>query len=101
MNSKRKGSAGEREVCKILLDAGFTASRNDQRYIGGAGNPDVAAVIHGRQMHIECKRTERLRLDDAMEQAIRDAAPGWVPVVFHRKNRSDWLVTMRLSDFLE
>ena len=50
--------------------------------------------------HIEVKRVERLDLNAAMEQSIRDAAENEIPVVFHRRDRDYWKVTMRLDDFM-
>ena len=35
-----------------------------------------------------------------MKQSIRDARPGEVPIVAHRKNRTDWLVTMTYDDWI-
>ena len=52
-------------------------------------------------VHIECKRVERLNILDAIAQAVHDAKDGLFPAVFHRRNRSEWLVTMRLSDWIE
>lgn len=98
MNSKAKGSAGERELAAILTAKGFPARRNDQRYTGGVGNPDVAAEGL-EQYHIEVKRMERLNIGTAMQQAIHDA-DGKIPVVMHRRNRQPWLVTVRLTDWL-
>lgn len=98
-NSKAKGSTGERELCAYLTAAGFPAHRNQQRFIGGRDNPDVAA--EGLEaFHIEVKRVEHLNLGAAMEQAERDAA-GKIPVVIHRRNRRPWLITMHLNDFLQ
>ena len=98
MNSKHKGTEGERELCAYLTHAGYPAHRNDQRYIGGKGNPDVTAqgLEH---LHMEVKRVEHLNIGEAMQQSERDAA-GKTPVVVHRKNRQPWLITMRLSDYL-
>lgn len=98
MNTKRKGSEGERELARLLTEAGYSAHRNEQRYTGGLGNPDVSADGLG-QFHIECKRQENLGLPAAMRQAQRDAA-GKVPVVMHRRNREPWLCTMLLTDWL-
>lgn len=98
MNSKAKGSAGEREFAAILTECGFPAHRNDQRYIGGEGVPDVSAEGL-EQFHFEVKRVERLNVSEAMRQAQHDAA-GKVPVVAHRRNREPWLVTMKLEDWL-
>lgn len=98
MNSKAKGSAGERELCAYLTGQGYPAHRNDQRYAGGHGNPDISAEGLG-DLHIEVKRVERLNISEAMKQAERDAA-GLVPVVIHRRNREPWLITMHLTDYL-
>lgn len=98
MNSKAKGSRGENELCEYLTAAGYPAHRNDQRYIGGNGNPDISAqgLEH---LHIECKRVEHLNITEAMHQSERDAA-GRVPVVVHRRNREPWLITLKLADYL-
>lgn len=98
MNSKKKGSAGERELCDVLRSAGYEAHRNDQRYVGGVDNPDVSAVPG---YHIECKRTERLSLYEAFEQAEHDANGHAVPVVMHRRSRKPWLCVMKLEDWLK
>lgn len=97
MNSKRKGSAGERELCSILKKAGFMeAHRNDQRYVGGLENPDIALDGY----HVECKRAERFNAYEAMIQAERDANGKSIPIVAHRRNRKPWLVVMKLEDFM-
>lgn len=100
MNSKRKGSEAEREICAILTDAGFAnAHRNDQRYVSGYANPDIDADgLEG--YHIEVKRVERLNVPEAMKQARRDALER-APVVIHRRSREQWLVTMTLDDWMK
>ena len=99
MNSKRKGSAGERELCEYLTAAGYPAHRNEQQYIGGKGNPDIDAAGLER-FHIEVKRVEKLNVSAAMQQAERDAV-NRTPVVIHRRNREQWLITLKLADFLQ
>lgn len=101
MNIKRKGTTGEQEVVSILTAAGIRAYRNDQTFVGGKDNPDVYAEIFDTDLHIECKRVEKLNLLEAVKQAVIDANGKAFPVVFHRKNRSPWLVTCRLSDLIE
>ena len=95
MNSRDKGKRGELELAKVLREYGFEARRGVQ-YKGGEDSPDVVGIPG---VHIECKRVERLNIDDAMEQSVRDSGEE-LPVVVHRKNRKSWLVTMRLEDFL-
>ena len=100
-NSKRKGNAGELEVLHLLQRNGLRAWRNDQQYVGGVDNPDIALDMNGIRYHVECKRTERLRLYEAMQQAIHDSNGHAVPLVAHRRNRGEWLLTMRLNDFIQ
>lgn len=97
MNSRNKGATGERELANFLKAHGYEARRG-QQYSGANGDADVVGMTG---YHIECKRVERLNIDTAMEQSIRDARENEIPVVCHRKNRKEWLITMRLEDFLE
>lgn len=97
INSRQKGKAGELELARKLKEYGYDAKRSVQ-YNGKDGRADVLGLP---SIHIECKRVERLNLYDAMEQAKRDAKNGDSPTVFHRKNRSRWLVTMELDDFMK
>lgn len=95
INSKRKGADGEREVAALLREYGFMAERGCQ-YHGGPDSPDVKGVPH---IHIEVKRVERLNINEAMQQAERDCGRA-MPTVWHRKNRTPWLVTLHLDDFM-
>ena len=97
MNSRAKGAAGERELAKRLREYGYE-TRRGQQYCGANGDADVVGLPG---IHIECKRVEKLNLYDAMSQSRHDAREGEAPVVMHRKNNCDWLVTMRLVDWIE
>jgi Holliday junction resolvase len=94
---RNKGKRGERELARLLTLNGHPAHRG-QQYSGGADSPDV--ICESLPFHFEVKRTERLRLHEAMNQATSDAGD-MTPAVAHRRNRDEWLVTMRLSDLLE
>lgn len=98
INSKKKGSAGERELAKKLRDLGFGDVRRTVQYNGRVeeGDPDLLGI---KGVHIECKRVERLNIDNAMAQAMRDAKEDETPMVFHRKNGKPWLVTMTIADW--
>jgi Holliday junction resolvase len=97
INSKQKGKTGELELARKLKEYGYDTRRSVQ-YNGKDGQADVIGLP---SIHIECKRVERLNLYDAMDQAKRDAKNGDRPAVFHRKSRSNWLVTMELDAFME
>lgn len=96
MNSRNKGAAGERELAKVLKGYGYDCRRG-QQYCGANGDADVVGLPG---LHIECKRVERLNLDDAMAQAKADAKREEIPVLMHRKNNGKWRVTMSLEDFV-
>ncbi len=97
MNSSRKGARGELELARLLEAEGFVAMRGGTESYGSA--PDLYGLP---KIHVECKRVERLNIDQAMEQAIRDSLKfqDGAPTVFHRRNRKPWLVTMRFSDWI-
>lgn len=97
MNSRRKGAAGERELANKLKDYGYK-SRRGQQYCGANGDADVVGLPG---IHIECKRVEKLNLYDAMAQSVREAREGEIPAVFHTKNNCEWLVTLRMDDFMK
>ena len=97
INSRQKGAAGERELSGKLREYGYD-TRRGQQYCGANGDADVIGLLG---IHIECKRVEKLNLYDAMSQAISDSKEGEKPTVFHRKNHCEWLVTMRLSDWID
>lgn len=95
--TQRKGAGGERELAAILCAQGYDIQR------GGSLSYGTLPDLYGLSgVHIEVKRTERLNLSDAMEQAKRDAARfgDGTPAVFHRRNWQGWLVTMALQDWL-
>ena len=100
INSKQKGKTGELELSKILREYGFDNSRRSVQYCGKAeeGQADIVGLPF---LHIECKRVEKLNIDNAMAQAINDKNEGEIAVVVHRKNRQQWKVTLQLEDFIE
>ena len=96
--SRNKGKDGERAIAKILRDHGWADARRGVQYKGGGDSPDVVGLPG---VHIEVKRVESLRLYDALDQSIADAAPGETPVVFHRRNKKPWVAILLLDDYLK
>ena len=93
--SRDKGKRGERELAGVFqLLFGIDARRGVQ-YCGGAESPDV--ITDFADIHVEVKRTEKLSLYPAMEQAMADAGEK-IPVVCHRRNGKEWLAIIRLGD---
>lgn len=96
VNSRNKGKSGEREWARFLTSEGYSARRG-QQYSGLDGR-DV--VCDDLPIHWEVKRVERLNIRDAVDQAKRDAGE-LLPAVAHRRNHSEWLVTMPAVDFFK
>ncbi len=96
MNSRIKGKNGELELARRLREYGYSCRRG-QQYCGVNGDADIIGLPH---VHVECKRTEHLHLYDAVSQASWDARPGELPAVFHRRNNCNWVVIMRLEDWM-
>lgn len=96
--SQRKGRAGELELARLLRGYGYDV--HPGQAVSYGATPDLVGLSG---VHIECKRNERLNVPEAMAQAVRDADRfrDGAPAVFHRLNRSGWLVTMRLPDWME
>jgi len=93
--SRNKGKVGERELAHELMRVFGVQARRGVQFRGSPGSPDVVADIP--DVHIECKRTERFRLYDALDQAVSDAGSN-IPVVFHRQSRKPWVAIVRLDD---
>ena len=96
INSRQKGARFERTLAGRLREYGYDCRRG-QQYSGANGDADVVGLPG---IHIEAKAVERLNLYDAMAQSKRDARAGEMPVVMHKKNNCNILVTMELSDFM-
>lgn len=96
-NSREKGKRYERHVASLFKEEGYEARRG-QQYCGLEGDADVVGVP---LIHIECKHNERLNLYDAIAQSKRDAKDGETPVVIHRKNYCNDLVTMEWQDWIK
>ena len=96
VNSRAKGMRGENELAKILTAQGYDCHRTGQT--DGRFSADVEGLPG---IHIEVKRSQKLNLTAALQQADRDAKHDEIPAVFHRRNREVWQVTMTLDYWLE
>ena len=98
LNGNAKGKVGEREFAALLRSFG-TPARRGQQFCGANGDADVVCEMPG--VHFEVKRVEKLNVWQAFAQAKKDAGvKGDMPIVCHRKNRGEWLMTMSAEDFL-
>lgn len=96
LRSRNKGKQGEREAAAELTRLFGVEARRGCQYAGGPDSPDIQTSIPG--VHFEIKRSERLRLYEAIVQAAQDAPVNTVPVVLYRANNKPWLVVLQLND---
>ena len=94
---RNKGANGERELANLIRDTwGYEVKRgqcfNHQSDL--VGLPGI---------HPEVRRVEKLNIYEAMAQAIEESQKreDGLPTVFHRRNNKEWLVTMRLTDWMD
>lgn len=95
--SRQKGKRGEREFAELLRSLGIQARRGVQ-FHGGPDSPDVVSDL---PVHWEVKRVERLDLHGSLHQAVSESQAGKVPVVAYRRNNSDWVAVLRMTDLVE
>lgn len=89
----------------MLKEDGFDVARG-QQHVGFAkgGKSGTDDVIGLPGVHIEVKLVQQLNVEKAMQQSRDDAKASGTdarPVVFHRRNREPWKVTMDYSTFIE
>lgn len=92
-SQREKGANAEREVAQLIRKHGFNARR------GQVFNhePDIITDI---PVHLEIKRQETTKIHEWMKQSTEQSR-GQSPAVVHRRNREDWLITMKFEDWLE
>ena len=86
------------DILTIWQQAGYSVRRGPSQNYGTV--PDLFGLP---DIHIECKRVERLDLLGAIQQAQRDSERfrDGLPAVFHRRNRSPWIVSMPLDCWMQ
>lgn len=93
-----RGARAELEVVRVLRAHGLPA---DRAY--GAGRPDDHGDIDGLPWAcIEVKAHRELDLAGFMDEAIKEALPGQVPVVVAKRRgrpAEEWYAVVRLADW--
>lgn len=96
MHSRNKGARGELEACEALDAIGLDCRRTVQ-YNGQSGLADIVCD-QAPNLHFEVKRTERLNLFGALDQALRDSKGKRLPVILCRSNHRPWMLCIRTVD---
>ena len=95
LRSRNKGKRGERDAAAEIRRLFRVDACRGRQYCGGDDSPDIRTAI--AKVHFEVKRSESLRLYDALDQAIADACEN-IGVVLHRQNNHPWVAIVRLDD---
>lgn len=97
INSRQKGKRGELEAAaewnRLVPKA---AARRSQQHSGTESASDLIAP-GTPHLWLEVKRTQTINLTAVMEKS-REQCGELCPVVLHRKNETEWLVTFPLED---
>lgn len=96
-SERRKGAAGELEVCALLREAGWEEASRTSDGRNQCGRGDIQNGPEG--FVIEVKRQERLNVPEALRRVALDAGGDW-PLLVHRSSRQEWLVTLPFEDLL-
>ena len=99
--SRDKGKRGERLLRDVWRSHGYDeAHRSGQFSAKGESSADIEGV--DPRLHIEVKSGYSYKTVYAfLEQAVRDAKEGQIPIVNCKMDRKEWLCVMRLDDFIE
>ena len=98
VKSRQKGKRTELQLAHKLEEVMGWKARRTQQNNGAAGDSDVV-IEELPQVFLESKAVEKLNVQAAMDRAAEDAAAeGKIPVLAHKRNRKEWLMTIRLSD---
>ena len=96
---RNKGAGGERELAKELSRVLGVPAGTIYRSVQHAGKEGAGDVLGFKGVHVECKRTEKLSVYKAMNQAI-DECGSDVPIVCHRRNLEGWLLICELRNIV-
>lgn len=96
INSRQKGARCERELAQVLKEVmGWELCRRSQQFCGAGETADLL-VPEVPGLFIESKAVEKLSIHPVMERAVQEAGTK-LAVVCHKKNRTQWLITLPLA----
>jgi hypothetical protein len=95
-NSRQKGKRGELDAAETIRRLFSWTTRRTQQFKGTSDSSDVE-VTETPDAFWEVKREEHLNVFKALATAVAEAGPK-LPILMHRRNNTDWLVTVRAAD---
>lgn len=99
-NSRQKGKRGELEAAHALNEKlPLAQARRGQQYSGTETSADLVAPGLPN-LYLEVKRRQSMNIHTVLDEA-EEACGGLAPLVLHRKDNTDWVVSFRLEDLRE
>lgn len=97
-NARTKGKNAELACAKILNELlPHAQCRRSQQFKGDKTAADLTCDgLPG--IMVEVKRRQSMNLHSVMDKSLEDCGEGDVPVILHRKDNCEWLMTIRLED---
>ena len=97
-DSKRKGSAGERQAAHALNAVlPHAQARRAQQFAGHHTAADL--VCEGLDgVMVEVKRRQSMNIHKVMKESQAHCTEAMLPMILHRKDNEEWLLTIRLED---
>ena len=96
--SREKGKRGEREAAELLTRVLGIPIHRTQQYNGRHGDSDLKG-IPGVSIEVK-RRARRQDLYAWLDQCEEDLKEGDLPLIIHRTDNNEWLVTMDAEDLL-
>ena len=101
INSRQKGKRVEREAAHKMNEVlGASDWKRTQQNAGSPDAPDIKSDNFPRLI-IEVKGCQQLNIFKAMEQSVGYCTKQSLPVVMHKKNGTEFLITIRADDMLK
>ena len=97
-NASRKGKNGELEAAHALNAVlPHAKARRAQQFAGHHTAADL--VCEGLDgVMVEVKRRQSMNIHKVMSESVQHCTDGVLPMILHRKDNEQWLLTIRLED---
>ena len=97
-NSRRKGKNAELACAKILNELlPHAQCRRSQQFKGDKTAADLTCDGLPGVM-FEVKRRQSMNIHKVMAESLAHCTEAMLPVILHRKDNEEWLLTIRLED---
>lgn len=100
MNSKQKGSRGERDFRSFVQKHGFGDTKRTGHLQNQTGSQIPDVTCDSLPVHFEVKRTEKCQPRAFLAQACEDCRKGSLPIVAWKANHQPWTAILLAEDLL-